>query len=60
MLAISLYWFAVEQQTNTFRNQKTQSIYSKFSLEENNFTPCFQNLQEVTWKLQNPKSAQKT
>ena len=45
---ISLCWFAAQQQTSTCRPQKSQSIYSKFSLEENELTPSFQNPQEVT------------
>ena len=46
-LKSSLYWFAAQQQTSTFRRQKSRSIYSKFSVEENELTLSFQNPQEV-------------
>ena len=47
MLVVSLYWFATQEQTGTCRRQKFRSIYSKFSVEENELTPSFQNPQEV-------------
>ena len=47
MPVILLYWFAVQQQTSTCRRKKSRSIYSKFSVEQNEFTPSFQNPQEV-------------
>ena len=47
MPVISLYWFAAQQRTSTCRRQKSSSIYSKFSVEESEFTPSFQNPQEV-------------
>ena len=60
MPVISLYWFAAQQQTSTCRRQKSHSIYSKFSLEENELTNSFQNPQEVAKKLQKRNSARKT
>ena len=42
-----MYWFAVQQQTSTYRRQKSRSIYSKFSVELSELTPSFQNPQEV-------------
>ena len=33
--AISLYWFAVQQQTSTFRLQKFDWCHVKFSVEPN-------------------------
>ena len=47
MSVISVYWFAVQQQTSTERFQKSRSFYSKFSAEENELTPSFQNPQEM-------------
>ena len=55
-----MYWFAVQQQTSTRRQQKSRSIYSKCSVEENELTPSFQNPQEVALKLQKPNNARKT
>ena len=39
MPVISLYWFAVQQQTSTSRRQKSSSVYSKFSVEQSELTP---------------------
>ena len=47
MPVISLYWFAAQQQISTCRRQKSCSIYSRFSVEENELTPGFQKQQEV-------------
>ena len=47
MPVISVYWFAAEQQTSTCSRQKSSSIYSKFSAEENELTPSFQKEQEM-------------
>ena len=47
MTVISLYWFAAQQQTSTCRLQKSSSIYPKFSVEESELTPSFQNPPEV-------------
>ena len=47
MPVISLYWFVAQQQTSTCRRRKSRSIYSKFSVEENELTPSFQDPQEV-------------
>ena len=33
MQAISLYWFAVQQQTSTFRRQKKWLFYVKFRVK---------------------------
>ena len=60
MPVILLYWFAAQQQTSTCRHQKSHSIYSKFSLEENELTNSFQNPQEVAKKLQKRNNARKT
>ena len=60
MLVISLYWFAVQQQTSTSRRQKPRSISSTFSVEERELTPNLQNALEVAQKLQKPNSARKT
>ena len=60
MPVISLYWFAAEQQSSTCRRQKSHSIYSIFSVEENELTPSFQNPQKVAKKLQKPNNARKT
>ena len=57
MPVISVYWFAAQQQTSTCRRQKSRSIYSKFSVEENELTPSFQNSQEVAQKLQKQNNA---
>ena len=35
MQAISLYWFAVQQQTSTLRRQKIGLFYAKFNAEFN-------------------------
>ena len=59
MLVISLYWFAAQQQTSTYRRQKSCSIQSKFSVEWSELTTSFQNPQEVAQKLQKPSNAQK-
>ena len=42
-----VYWFAAQQKLSTCRRQKSSSIYSKFSLEDNELTPRFQNPLEV-------------
>ena len=60
MQAISLYWFAVQKQTSIYRRQKSCSIYSKLSVEENEFTPSFKNPQEIAKKLQKSNNALKT
>ena len=52
MSVTSLYWFAAQQQTSTYRRQKSRSIYSKFSVERRQLIPSFQNPQEVAKKLQ--------
>ena len=49
-----------QHQTSTCGYQKSLSIYSKFSVEENKLTPSFQNPQEVAKKLQKPNNARKT
>ena len=60
MPAISLYWFATQQQISTCRRQKSCSIYLKFDVEWSELTPSFQNPQEVAQKLEKPNNAQKT
>ena len=60
MPVILLYWFAAQQQTSTCRRQKSRSIYLKFSVAENDFTPSFQNPHEVALKLKKPNNARKT
>ena len=35
---ISLYWFAAQEQTSTFRQQKFSLFYVKFSAEYNKLT----------------------
>ena len=60
MPVISLHWFAAQQETSTCRRHKSRSIYSKFSVEENELTSSFQNRQEVAKKLQKPNNARKT
>ena len=57
MPVISVYWFPAQQHTITYRRQKPQSIYSKFSVEENELSPSFQNIEENASKLQNPNNA---
>ena len=52
-----MYWFAGQQQTSTCRHEKSRSIYSKISVEQNELTPSFQNPQEVAKKLQKPNNA---
>ena len=47
MPVISLYWFPAQQQTSTYRRQKSRSIYLKFSVELSELTPSLQNPQEV-------------
>ena len=54
MPVISLHWFTAQQQTSTCRRQKSRSINSKFSVEENELTPSFQKPQEAAKNLQNP------
>ena len=39
--AISLYWFAAQQQISTSRRQKFDVFYSKFSAEFNEFSLKF-------------------
>ena len=58
MRVIPLYWFT-EQQTSTCRCKKSCSIYSNFSVEENELIPSAQNPQEVAKKLQKPNNARK-
>ena len=60
MPVISMYWFAAQQQTSTYQRQKYRPIYSKFSVEQSELTPSFQNLQEVALKLQKRHNARKT
>ena len=43
---ISLYWFAVQHQTSTFRRQKSGSTYSKFNVKLSELTASFQNSQK--------------
>ena len=43
---IFVYCFPVQEETSNFRHQKSCSIYSKCSVEENELTPSFQNLME--------------
>ena len=38
---MSLYWFAVQQQTNTSRRQKFDLLYPKFSAQFNELTLKF-------------------
>ena len=40
-MVISLYWFAVQQQTSTFKRQKSGSFYSKFIVECNELIANF-------------------
>ena len=47
MPVISLYWFAAQQITSTYRRQKSCSIYWKFSVEWSELTRSFQNPLEV-------------
>ena len=47
MPVISLYWFAAQQETGTYRRQKSRSIYSKFRVKWSDPTPSFQNPHEV-------------
>ena len=49
-------WFAAQQQTSTCRRQKSRSIYSKFSVEENELASSFQNSQEMAKKFQKPNN----
>ena len=44
MSVISLYWCADQQQTSTCRRQKSGSPYSKFSVESNELTTSFKNV----------------
>ena len=41
MQAISLYWFATQQQTSTFRQQKCGLFYLKFNAEFNELSLKF-------------------
>ena len=41
MLAISLYWFAAQQQTSTLTTQKCGFFYAKFSAELNKISLFF-------------------
>ena len=50
----SLYWFAVQQQTSTFRRQKLNPIYLKLRAELNEFVPRLQKQQEEAQKLLKP------
>ena len=50
-LAISLDWFAVEQQTSKSRPQKFDLCYLKFSAEFNEFNRKLQKRQEAAKKL---------
>ena len=59
MPVISLYWSPAQQQTSTCTHQIFLSIYSKLSLEGNEFTPNFWNIQEEVWKLPKENNAQK-
>ena len=60
MPVILLYWFAAQQQTSTCRCHTFHSIYSNFSVKENELTTSFQNPQEMTKKLQKPNNTRKT
>ena len=44
---------AAQQQSSTCRNQKSLSMYLKFSVEENELTPSFQNRQEDALNFKN-------
>ena len=48
---VSLYWFAAQQQTSTFRRQKIDSFYLKFKAELNEFIPKLQKQQEKAQSL---------
>ena len=44
---ILLHWFNAQQQTSTFRRQKSDSFYLKFSAEWNELIPSFSKEQDV-------------
>ena len=50
MQAISLYWFAVQQQTSTFRRQKKWLFYVKFRVKFDEFSIFF--FLKATWSGQ--------
>ena len=50
MQAISLYWFAAQQQTRTLRRQKLDFFYVKFSAEINERSLFLQKQQELAKK----------
>ena len=50
MQAISLYWFAAQQQTSTSRRQKNDLFDPKFSAEFNELSLKFSKQQEVAKK----------
>ena len=54
-----LYWFAAQQQTSIPRPQKFDLLYSKFSPDFNEFSPAFQNQQEVAKKWLTLKQSRK-
>ena len=42
MSVILVYWLAAWEKNSTFRQKDSDSIYSDFSLKENELTPSFQ------------------
>ena len=51
MQAISLYWFATQQQTSTLTPQKFGFFYAKFSAEFNEISLFFWKQQEKVEKM---------
>ena len=60
VILLSLYCFAVRQQTSTCRCQINCSIYLKLSAEESKFPLSYPNPQKVPEKLQERNSTRKT
>ena len=60
MPLISLYWFAVQQQSSRYKRQVFFSLAFKFMREWSELTSSLKNLQKVAQKVQKLNNARKT
>ena len=54
-MVFSLYWFAAQHKTSTYRRKKLCSIYLKFSVQWSEVTHAFANSQEVALNYKNQR-----
>ena len=59
MSVISVYWFVAQQQNSRWGRQSTESIYSKFQVEENELTPTFKKPKGCSLKSEKIKQCLK-